>query len=147
VKRLANQIASHDRKLQALELRKAGATFQAIADKLGYRGPSGAHKAVVSALRATLREPAEELRELELMRLDAMLLGLWRRAQAGEEKAVDRVLRIAERRARLLGLDAPARSELSGPQGKPVSVDLSGLSEEELDLLEVIHGKLAAQPG
>jgi hypothetical protein len=145
VKRLANQIASHDRKLQALELRKAGATFQMIADQLGYRSPSGAHKAVVSALRATLREPAEELRELELTRLDAMLLSLWRRVQAGEERAIDRALRIMERRARLLGLDAPTRGELSGPDAKPLALDLAGLTDDQLALLEIVHEKLAAQ--
>ena len=36
---------------------------------------------------------------------------LWpsgRRVQAGDEKAVDRALKIMERRARLLGLDAPS---------------------------------------
>jgi hypothetical protein len=58
------------------------------------------------------------VRELELTRLDAMLLPLWRRVQAGEEKAIDRALRIMERRARLLGLDAPTRGELSGPEGQ-----------------------------
>jgi hypothetical protein len=145
MERLANQIASHERKLQALELRKAGATFQQIADQLGYRSASGAFNAVKAALKATLREPADELRELELTRLDAMLLPLWRRVQSGDEKAVDRVLRIMERRARLLGLDAPTRGEISGPEGKPLAFDLTGLTDEELALLEVVHAKLAAQ--
>ena len=33
-----------------------------IAEQFGYADPKGAHKAVASALKATLREPAEELR-------------------------------------------------------------------------------------
>jgi len=98
-------VRAHERHLQALELRKAGVTYEVIAGQLGYANASGARKAVVSALKATLREPAAELRELELARLDAMLLPLWRPVQAGDEKAVDRALRIMERRARLLGLD------------------------------------------
>ena len=102
---LTRQVRAHERHLQALELRKAGVTYEVIAGQLGYANASGARKAVVSALKATLREPAAELRELELARLDAMLLPLWRRVQAGDEKAVDRALRIMERRARLLGLD------------------------------------------
>lgn len=110
--RLANKLASHDRKLQALELRKAGVSFQAIADALGYRSASGAFAAVKAALNATLREPASELRELELARLDALLLPFWRRAQGGDDKAVDRCLRIMERRARLLGLDAPTNTKV-----------------------------------
>jgi hypothetical protein len=102
---LTRQVRAHERHLQALELRKAGVTYEVIAGQLGYANASGARKAVVSALKATLREPAAELRELELARLDAMLLPLWRPVQAGDEKAVDRALRIMERRARLLGLD------------------------------------------
>ena len=102
---LTRQVRAHERHLQALELRKAGVTYEVIAGQLGYATASGARKAVVSALKATLREPAAELRELELARLDAMLLPLWRPVQAGDEKAVDRALRIMERRARLLGLD------------------------------------------
>jgi len=145
MERLANKLASHDRKLQALELRKAAATYQQIADQLGYRSASGAFNAVKAALKATLREPADELRELELARLDAMLLPLWRRVQSGDEKAVDRVLRIMERRARLLGLDAPRRQELSGPDGKPLAFDLSMLTDEELKILERIQAKLDPQ--
>jgi len=102
---LTQRVRAHERHLQALELRKAGVTYEVIAGQLGYANASGARKAVVSALKATLREPAAELRELELARLDAMLLPLWRPVQAGDEKAVDRALRIMERRARLLGLD------------------------------------------
>ena len=141
--RLSNKVASHERKLRALELRKAAVPYQQIADELGYRSASGAFNAVKAALKATLREPAEELRELELARLDAMLLPLWRRIQRGDEKAIDRALRIMERRARLLGLDAPTRGQLSGPDGKPLALDLSGLSEEQLDLLEIVHAQLA----
>jgi hypothetical protein len=141
----SRRVKAHDRHLRALELRKAGATYQAIAEQLGYAQAKGAYKAVTSALKLTLREPAEELRELEVARLDAMLLVLWRRVQAGDEKAVDRVLRIMERRARLLGLDAPRRQELSGPDGKPLAFDLSMLTDEELKILERIQAKLDSQ--
>jgi hypothetical protein len=141
----SRRVQAHARQLQALELRKAGATYQAIAEQLGYAHAKGAYKAVASALKLTLREPADGLRELEVARLDAMLLALWRRVQSGDEKAVDRALRIMERRARLLGLDAPSRGELSGPNGSPLALDLTGLSDEQLALLEIVHDKLAAQ--
>jgi hypothetical protein len=43
-----------------------------------------------------------------------MLLGLWQKASRGDPASVDRVLRIQERRARLLGLDAdPGRNNTS----------------------------------
>lgn len=101
-----------ERRRQALELRKAGVDFRTIADRLGYEGPSGAHKAVTTALKALTAEPAEELRTLELERLDAMLRSLWVRAtnaKGADLGAIDRVLKIMERRAKLAGLDAPSR--------------------------------------
>jgi len=73
----ANRIAAAERRGQALALRKAGIGYAAIARQLGYAGPSGAYKAIVTALRALTREPAEELRALELARLDELLAGLW----------------------------------------------------------------------
>ena len=112
------RLQAHERHLQALELRKAGATYQVIADRLGYASPRGAHKAVTSALKASLREAGAEVRELELARLDAMLLGLWRRVQSGDEKAVDRALKIEERRAKRLGLDAAT------PQEQRVTIEM-----------------------
>ena len=120
---------AHERHLQALELRKAGATYQAIAEQLGYAHGKSAYKAVASALRATLREPAAGVRELEVARLDSALLAVWRRVQAGDDKAIDRLLRISERRAKLLGLDAAIRKELSGPGGGPLTIDDASTSE------------------
>jgi transposase-like protein len=130
MKRLSGKIASHERKLQALELRKAGASYQAIAEQLGYSGASGAFAAVKAALRDTLREPAQELRDLELTRLDAALLALWRRVQDGDEKAIDRMLAIMKRRSELLGLDRKPRPEPE--QGGPAIVGRQNLGAAEI---------------
>jgi hypothetical protein len=105
------QIAAHARQLQALELRLAGVTYEQIAGQLGYASRSGAHKAVGAALKATLREPADELRELAAERLDRATTAIWRRVQDGDGHAIDVLLRIEARRAKLLGLDAPAPRE------------------------------------
>jgi hypothetical protein len=51
---------------------------------------------------------------LELMRLERLHAAVWPQAIRGDVNAVDRVLRIMERRARLLGLDAPKRVAMSG---------------------------------
>jgi len=57
-------------------------------------------------IRKVCSEEAELVREIELQRLDE----LWRVANTaalkGDLKAIDRCLRIQERRAKLLGLDA-----------------------------------------
>lgn len=107
---------------KALELRRAGLGYEAIAAQIGL-GKSQAHRLVVAGLadaRAQIAASADELRSEELSRLDGMLLGLWPQARKGTLPAVDRVLKIMERRARLLGLDAPERKRLEGVDGGPL---------------------------
>ena len=98
------------RERQALELRMAGKGYQAIGDALGITAPGAADavRRAIAKLEAETAEKAEEVRRLELDRLDAMLEGLWEKAQDGDPQAIDRVLRIQERRAKYLGIDAPA---------------------------------------
>ena len=138
------RVQAHDRHLQALELRKAGATYQMIADQLGYASAKGAHKAVRSAMREALSEPAEAVRELEALRLDAALLAIWRRVTKGDDKAIDRLLGIMKRRMELFGLAAPRRQEFSGLIATLSARDLNlkGLSAAELAELERLVEKL-----
>lgn len=120
----------------ACELRKAGATYQQISDQLGFGSRANAHKAVQHAIREIPRDDAKAVLALELERLDAMLLGLWKDAKGGTVSAVDRVIRIMERRAALLGLDAPKKQQT---QTEHV-FDVTTLSNEQLDAL--ILGRL-----
>jgi hypothetical protein len=117
-----------DRQLRALELRKAGATYDMIAGALGYAHRSGAAQAVQAALKAVVREPAEEVRTLELERLDAMLMALWPAVRNGNFGASAQALRIMERRAKLLGLD---RTVVSGV----LDIDMTALTDEQLQRL------------
>ncbi len=103
------RILAAERQGRAINLRKAGAGYEEIARQLGYAGPSGAYKAITTALHALTREPARELRDLELARLDDLLRGIWPDAREGNVQKIDRVLKIMARRAELLGLDAPTR--------------------------------------
>ncbi len=112
------RIEAVNKQRQAVELRKAGASFAMIAEQLGYASVSGAFKAVQTALRKTLQAPADEVRNLELERLDTLLLALWPQARQGNQGAIDRVLRIMERRAKLLGLDAPTKVAPTDPAGE-----------------------------
>jgi len=121
---------------EALELRKAGATYHQIADRMGI-SVSGAHAAVTRALKALREETSEEaqsVRQLEIDRLDAMLLGCWEKARRGDAAAIDRVLRIQERRSKYLGLDAPTKTETSATVS--AAVDLSGMDDAKLSQLE-----------
>ncbi len=104
------QIEVDERHIKAVNLRKAGATYQEIADELGYSGISSAEYAVKAALKKTMSEPAEELRQLELLRLDEMQAGVYAGAIAGDPDSINTILKIMAHRMRLTGLerkDAP----------------------------------------
>jgi hypothetical protein len=99
-----------ERTAQAIELRKSGATFARIGDHFGISAQS-AHEMVMKGLKATLAEPAAEHRALAVQRLDHMLNAIWTAATNGDLQAQAGVLRLEERRAKLLGLDAPKQIE------------------------------------
>lgn len=110
-RRAAATATKLDRQAKALELRRAGLSYREIAAKIGI-GKSQAQRLVEAGLEQVRDEvdaEARDLKAIELSRLDAMLSGLWPDARRGAHGAVDRVLRIMERRAKLLGLDAPLK--------------------------------------
>ncbi|MEM0953315.1 MAG: hypothetical protein AAGI24_04165 [Pseudomonadota bacterium] len=128
--------AAADRRLQALEMRKMGMTYDAIAKQLEIT-PSAAHKAVRKALEQVQRlsdETAEELRAIELERLNRMQTGLWQKATSGSAQAVDKVLKIMERRSKLLGLDAPTKIAKTDTAGQDIPERTpADMSNDELD--------------
>ena len=85
---------------KALELHLAGATYDTIAEQVGYASRSGAFAAVQAALDAGV-PVGDDLVQTELARLDAMLSSVWAKARRGDLAAVDRVLKISERRTAL----------------------------------------------
>lgn len=101
------RVAVAERHTQAVQLAASGLSYDVIAEQLGYTHRSAARKAVVGALRARTVEAVDELRELEVQRLDSLQRALWERALGGEQRAVDSVVRIIMTRAKLLGLDRP----------------------------------------
>jgi len=102
-----------DKERRVLELRRAGVTYEEIANLTGYATAQGAYLAYNRALKRTLVDAgAQEAREMELDRLDKLQRSCWARALNGDDKAVDRVLRIMEHRARYLGLYAPTKVQM-----------------------------------
>lgn len=93
------------RRGKALEMRRAGYRLDEIAAALGYRSRSAVSQDLSRALARIVDEPARDVLALELSRLDGLTRASWKQAAQGDLAAVDRVLRIMQRRARLLGLD------------------------------------------
>ena len=100
------------RRGDALRLRLSGASYREIAEKMGYAGPSGAHKAVDKALMEYISEPADKLRKIELARLDTMELALAKGVLAGDTDAIRTKLKCMERRAKLTGIDEPLKVDI-----------------------------------
>lgn len=103
------------RQIKAVALRLAGLDFQSISDQLGYTNRSVAAQDVDRAISARIEDGTrsiDELREMELLRLDRLQAAAWAKALAGELKSIELVMKIIDRRCKLLGLDAPERHEV-----------------------------------
>jgi hypothetical protein len=109
----ARKLTAAERRIQALELRKAGVTYEQIGAALGITR-QGAYKIVSNALdkmNETVTEQTDEIRTIEIERLDALWKVMYQQARNGNQGAVDRCLKIMERRSKLMGLDAPTKVE------------------------------------
>lgn len=109
------RVRSTKRTALALDLRAQGYTWAEVAQRAGYKTLQAAHMAVKNALEHTLQEPAEHLRNIELQRLEKLQTVWFPKALDGDKDAATVVLKTAERRAKLLGLDAPTQIQAVPP--------------------------------
>lgn len=125
-----------ERRQMVWDLRVAGATYRQIAEKLKV-----SHVTVHKDCMITMAERQAQMAELidgyvamENERLDALLLGLWPAARKGDPESVRAAVRVMERRAKLLGLDQPTKTEHTGaPIVVNQTMTLTGLTDEELE--------------
>ena len=105
---------------KAVDLRRAGASYTVIGAQLGVT-PQMAHvyvKTAMAEVRKKTAEIAEDVLQMELERLDRCLLGCFSDAAKGNLQAIDRVLKIIESRARLLGINAPVKVAATTADGE-----------------------------
>lgn len=124
------------RDAEAARLKALGWTLPEIATELNLAGdPARAAAAIKRAMARAVRFATDEARALELQSYDELEAIAWRQLQANHVlvqngriiraddgvplednrfvlETMDRILKIKERRARLLGLDAPTRAEI-----------------------------------
>jgi hypothetical protein len=108
----AGKVDTLRRETKVMELRAQGWTWQRIADETGYASPSACKTAFDNAIKRTMQPVADEVRTLELERLDRFLSYLWDKIEAGDPIAIDKGLKIMDRRAKYLGLDAPVKQQV-----------------------------------
>lgn len=147
-------LATRDRDRQAYEMKLLGATLMVIAKTLGFAGESGAYKAVQRHRLVMLeqwKDTAEEMRldaERRLTDLHYRTLELFNSPppvlykgkpvlddqghpvpdQNVQLRAAHELLAQQESYRRLFGIDAPRQVEVSGPEGEPISVEITAQS-------------------
>src|SRR6202047_5341600 len=63
---------------------------------------------------ATFQQEADQAREAQLVRLQAVRMLLWNQASADPIRAAEALIKLEAREARLLGLDMPSKLGLRG---------------------------------
>ncbi|HMK90533.1 MAG TPA: hypothetical protein VK446_12995 [Methylocystis sp.] len=139
-KRAAEERAK--RALAILNMRLHGFPLSKIARELpaaGYARLSSSQirRIIRAALEEAAQRPAEELLRMELLRLDELQSAQYAKAIKGDAPAMDRVLAIMDRRAKLLGLHQ-ARPEGDAGAG--------GAKQALLDKLDAIAERLRVAP-
>jgi DNA-binding CsgD family transcriptional regulator len=120
------KLTAAERRVESLQLRKKGFSYFEIGEKLDVSGRTVRRdvQKYLEIIAQTCTETAEEVREIELQRLDGLWTVAHDKAIKGDLPAIDRCLRIQERRAKLLGLDAVQRVEHSGSVGVTIVDDI-----------------------
>lgn len=144
---LVNTLTKTERRNKAIEMRRVGIPWETISKECGYSTAAVAAADIYKVLADRTREMGEQvagLRSIEADKLDAMervIIQIMRKphilAQQGRVvidpstgkpaedpgpvfQCIDRLLRIAERRAKLLGIDTPVKAQV---EIKAVGVD------------------------
>lgn len=142
--RAGDQMGAAAKRALALDMRAGGSSYREIARALGWKTHVSAMKAVKKALEGVTQtlEQAEEVRSLELERLDQMWKGLAPQATKGNPRAVMAAVRLmGERRHLVAGLDvlAPVDAMAAGngvinvfmniPEGRDVTPEPEGYTD------------------
>jgi hypothetical protein len=103
-----------DRRVKVAQLRLAGIHDQRqIAHQLNVSQPtiSRDFKALDAQFRATAAQDIAAAKGLDLQRAEFLISKIWVRATSGNLDAIDRVDKLLNRRAKILGLEAPKKVE------------------------------------
>lgn len=128
--RAANRATVAEQQIQCYQLRLTGMSINAIAAATGL-SVGTVHNRIQAEISKRVLPLAEEVRQMELDRLDRWLQKL--DAQITADKAVARnvevAVKVSERRAKLLGIDAPEKVEAT----------VTEVTQEDLALAELVR--------
>ena len=153
-------IETRENDARAVELRRRHLNYAQIAAEMGYKDASGAHRAVERGLADACQDASEAVKQMELDRLDDIARGFQRifatrhyvvsvgagkvvmdPAKPGVPLVDDApviqaglaLLRVMERRAKYLGLDAPTKSRVEVITEDVIDAEVAALARQVAD--------------
>jgi anti-sigma factor RsiW len=145
---------ARDRKANAaIQLRIAGASWEEVAETLGFPTGRLALVAVEKALEKELKteESQKHMRQMAGQRLDRLMRAVWPKAinpdHPEQLQAVDRARQIIGQHTKLYGLDAPTEYVVTSPSqaelekwvSEVISVQSPALQEDDIFDAEVLE--------
>lgn len=168
--RRRNSAKSAEEAVRCFELRLDGLTFSAIGAEVGL-AVSTVHARIEAHIAERVNPLADELRAIELDRLDRAIVRVFEvlakthvvvqngKVVTGADgrplvddmpalQAIDRLIRISERRCKMLGLDAPTplKADVTLHQVDPRDLELMQLIEAAKERNAVIEAQLRGTP-
>lgn len=120
---IAAEARIETRRAKAISLRLKGKTYRAIAKETGVtvRQAWEDVKAVLERTKADANEDAEHHRAIDLERIDRAIEVCMQALDSDEQSfgAIDRLVKLQERRAKLLGLDSPEKHAVAVADATP----------------------------
>ena len=133
-------VADDEKSFEAHKLRLQGQSWEVIAKEVGF---SSAAVASVETYRylskltvLVSKERREESLTMELARLDELQASVWASAVSGDLNAIDRVLKIMQHRAKLIGLDLTIERTTS------TTIVVNGNSHDYITSLRIASGEI-----
>jgi hypothetical protein len=124
------------REAEIIRLRRGGLTWDMIAERTGYSSGLSARAAYERGMARYVQADVNELVQLESERLDIAQAAIWQNVLAGDNPSIISLMRIMERRAKLLGLDAAQNINL---KAEVVTYDADGINTELANIIQLIH--------
>jgi hypothetical protein len=135
----ANSVQIAEEQRACYQLRLKGLSIRAIAEELDM-AKSTVERRLTAERESRVAPLADEVRQLELDRLDFYMMRLWERIEVGGKataRDVEVSMKVSERRAKLLGLDAPERQQ--------IEATLESRAPEVLALIEQAEASVAEE--
>ncbi len=79
------------------------------------------------------RAMIDEEKGVDLDRTDRLIAAMWTKARNGDERAAKMVLELMQHRAKLLGLNAPEKRELSTANDIPLKIIIENIGAEVVE--------------